>query len=63
VRYDADALTPVSTIPLASYLRSLAQVGPDYSDQAFILSLFGMDVWDDSTFRIGDYDVHVGRWQ
>jgi hypothetical protein len=63
VRYDVDALTPVSTIPLASYLRSLAQVGPDYSDQAFILSLFGIDVWDDSTFRIGDYDVHVGRWQ
>ncbi len=63
VRHDVDALTLVSTIPLASYLRSLAQVEPDYSSQSFILTLFGIQVWDDSTFKIGGYDVHVGRWQ
>ena len=60
VRLDPDTLALLSAVPLASYLRSLSLVGPDYSVQAFYPG--GLQVRDSSTFAIGGQDIRVGSW-
>ena len=60
VRLDPNTLALVSAVPLASYLRSLSLIGPDYSLQAFYPG--GLQVRDASTFAIGGQDIQVGSW-
>ncbi len=60
VRFDPSSWTQRSSVPLGSYLRSLAGSPPDYRPFASIVS--GAHVWDGSTLTVGDYDIHVGEW-